>query len=79
MMLEIRNQKGNENVTHIVKESGINLDDGALLIIPMLLIVLFLVVEIWPIWIVLDGNFIDIFLKYQVLIEQKDLMTPLML
>jgi len=79
MMLEIRNQKGNENVTHIVKENGINLDDGALLIIPMLLIVLFLVVEIWPIWIVLDGNFIDIFLKYQVLIEQKDLMTPLML
>jgi len=39
----------------------------------MLLIVIFLVVEIWPIWVVLDGNFIDIFLKFEVLIEQKDL------
>ena len=35
----------------------------------MTLIVIFLVVEIWPIWLVLDGNFVDIFLKYSVLIE----------
>lgn len=39
----------------------------------MMLIVIFLVVEIWPMWVVLDGNFIDIFIKYSVLIEQKDL------
>lgn len=45
----------------------------------MMLIVIFLVVEIWPMWVVLDGNFIDIFIKYQVLIEQKDLRAPLLL
>jgi hypothetical protein len=45
----------------------------------MSLILIFLVVEIWPIWIVLDGNFVDIFLKVSVLIEQKDLKAPLLL
>jgi hypothetical protein len=40
---------------------------------------MFLVVEIWPIWVVMDGNFVDIFLKHSVLIEQKDLMAPLLL
>ena len=44
----------------------------------MLLIVIFLIVEIWPIWVILDGNFVDIFLKYSVLIEQKDLKAPLL-
>jgi hypothetical protein len=39
------------------------------MMVPMLLIVIFVFVEIWPIWYVLDGNFIDIFLKYSVLIE----------
>lgn len=29
----------------------------------MLMIVIFCVVELWPIWYVLDGNFVDIFLK----------------
>ena len=52
--------------------------DTAVFIIPMLIIVIFLVVEIWPIWVVIDGNFVDIFLKQSVLIEQKDLMTPLL-
>ena len=46
-----------------------NNSSGASLIIPMSLIVIFVFVEIWPIWYVLDGNFIDIFLKYSVLIE----------
>ena len=46
---------------------------------PMTLIVIFLVVEIWPIWLAHDGNFVDIFLKYDVLIEQKDLRAPLLL
>jgi hypothetical protein len=44
-------------------------NSGASLVIPMSLIVIFIFVEIWPIWYVLDGNFIDIFLKYSVLIE----------
>jgi hypothetical protein len=51
----------------------------AMIVIPMMLIVIFLVVEIWPIWVVLDGNFIDIFIKYSVLIEQKDLRAPLLM
>lgn len=45
----------------------------------MLIIVMFLIVEIWPLWLVLDGNFTDIFLKYSVLLEQKDLLSPLLL
>ena len=53
--------------------------ESAVLIIPMILIVIFLIVEIWPIWVVLDGNFVDIFLKYSVIIEQKDLKAPLLL
>jgi hypothetical protein len=40
---------------------------------------MFLIVEVWPLWYVLDGNFIDIFLKYRVLLEQKDLLSPLLL
>jgi hypothetical protein len=40
---------------------------------------MFLIVELWPLWFVLDGNFIDIFLKYRVLLEQKDLLSPLLL
>lgn len=53
--------------------------ESAVLIVPMILIVIFLIVEIWPIWVVLDGNFVDIFLKYSVIIEQKDLKAPLLL
>ena len=45
----------------------------------MFIIVMFLIVEVWPLWYVLDGNFIDIFLKYRVLLEQKDLLSPLLL
>lgn len=45
----------------------------------MSLIVIFLLVEIWPIAYTLDGNFVDVFLKYMALIEQKDLIAPLML
>ena len=45
----------------------------------MSLIVIFILVEIWPISYTLDGNFVDVFLKYMVLIEQKDLIAPLML
>jgi hypothetical protein len=45
----------------------------------MSLIVIFILVEIWPIAYTLDGNFVDVFLKYMVLIEQKDLIAPLML
>ena len=56
----------------------INIDDSTILVLPMLLIVIFLLFEIWPIWVVLDGNFIDIFLKQSVLIVQKDLMSPLL-
>jgi len=45
----------------------------------MFIIVMFMIVEVWPLWYVLDGNFIDIFLKYRVLLEQKDLLSPLLL
>jgi hypothetical protein len=45
----------------------------------MTLIVEYIIVEILPIWIVLDGNFVDIFIKFSVLIEQKDLMAPLLI
>lgn len=45
----------------------------------MSLIVIFILVEIFPIAYTLDGNFVDVFLKYMVLIEQKDLIAPLML
>jgi len=54
---------------YLSKSKQLDLTDTTILIIPMLLIVIFLVVEIWPIWVVLDGNFVDIFLKYSVLIE----------
>lgn len=43
----------------------------------MLLIVCYVLVEIIPIWQVLDGNFVDIFLKFDVLV--KDLIAPLLL
>ena len=45
----------------------------------MMVIVCYVIVEIVPIWTVLDGNFIDIFLKFDVLIEQKDLIAPLLM
>ncbi len=35
----------------------------------MALIVVYMIVEILPIWIVLDGNFIDIFIKFSFLID----------
>jgi len=54
-------------------------EEQAVLIVPMVLILIFLIVEIWPIWVVLDGNFVDIFVKYSVIIEQKDLKAPLLL
>ena len=37
----------------------------------MLVIVCYIVVEILPIWFVLDGTFVDIFLKFDVLIKEK--------
>lgn len=43
----------------------------------MCLIVCYVIVEIIPIWTVLDGNFVDIFLKFDVLV--KDLIAPLLL
>ena len=56
-----------------------DIEEKVSLIIPMSLIVIFMLVEIWPIFYTLDGNFVDIFLKYTALIEQKDLIAPLML
>ena len=44
----------------------------------MALIATYLIVEIIPIWIVSDGNFVDIFLKTEYLMEQKDLVRPLL-
>lgn len=46
------------------------------ILMAMLMIVIFCTVELWPIWYVLDGNFVDIFLKQSVLIDDKDLNTP---
>ena len=43
----------------------------------MMLIVCYVLVEIVPIWLVLDGNFVDIFLKFDALF--KDLISPLLL
>ena len=65
MMVNISDPNGVKESNH--KDMYTN--DTTILIIPMLLIVIFLVVEIWPIWVILDGNFVDIFLKYSVLIE----------
>ena len=40
-------------------------DSGPILqlFVPMIMIVIFCTVELWPIWHVLDGNFVDVFLK----------------
>lgn len=46
-----------------------DIEEKVSLIIPMSLIVIFMLVEIWPIFYTLDGNFVDIFLKYTALIE----------
>ena len=80
MMLEMNKLSGDATAEGGFKDSsGANADleqtDGENdssqtdIAAPMTLIVIFLVVEIWPIWLVLDGNFVDIFLKYSVLIE----------
>jgi len=44
-----------------------------MLVAPMTLLVIFLITEIHPIWLIHDGNFVDIFLKPSVLIKEKDL------
>lgn len=75
MMLELNDK---ESLDAQISKNGLEMENSKVLIVPMLLIVIFLVVEIWPIWVVLDGNFVDIFLKYQVLIEEKDLRIPLL-
>lgn len=49
------------------------------LFVPMIMIVIFCTVELWPIWHVLDGNFVDVFLKQSVLMDEKDLKTPILL
>ena len=77
MMINISDPTGSKSKA-LDKAKQLDLNDTTILIIPMLLIVIFLVVEIWPIWVILDGNFVDIFLKYSVLIEQKDLQAPLL-
>jgi len=74
MMLEMNKPSKAEKAEEIKDMSSEDTDpkkeDGGVnLAAPMTLIVIFLVVEIWPIWLVLDGNFVDIFLKYSVLIE----------
>lgn len=46
------------------------------ILMSMLMIVIFCTVELWPIWYVLDGNFVDIFLKREFIIDEKDLNTP---
>ena len=80
MMLEIKTSGKNEVHNHQLDIQQIK-NNTAILVTPMCLIVLFFLVEIWPIWYVLDGNFVDNFLRPDVLIEQKDLgnlTTPLL-
>ena len=44
----------------------------------MITIVIFCLVELWPIWYVLDGSFIDIFFREEVLIDSKGINVPLL-
>lgn len=77
MMLELRfrqQRSGTPENADATKDSN---SDRQGLIVPMLLIVCYVIVEIIPIWTVLDGNFVDIFLKFDVLV--KDLIAPLLL
>ena len=86
MMLEIRMTGKEENDTMLSDPSKdskygeeVHSEHQPNFMVPMSLIVIFLVVEIWPIFFVNDGNFVDIFLKYSVLIQQKDLVAPLLM
>ena len=73
MMIELRQTDTHKKE---IKDSGSVTDEKGL-IVPMLLIVCYILVEIIPIWTVLDGNFVDIFLKFDILV--KDLIAPLLL
>ena len=53
------------------------MNDPRNLVVPMMLILIFLVVEIWPIWHVLDGDFIDFLLKPDYLLQSKDIIEGL--
>ena len=44
----------------------------------MLTIVIFCIVELWPVWYVLDGSFVDIFFREDVLINKKGINVPLL-
>ena len=44
----------------------------------MMLIVIYLVVEIWPIWHVLNGDFIDFFIEPEYLLRSKDIVEGLL-
>jgi len=76
MMIELQDKR---HELHENASKAHSSDESQNLIIPMMVIVCYVIVEIVPIWTVLDGNFIDIFLKFDVLIEQKDLIAPLLM
>ena len=48
------------------------------LYIPMLTILVFIVVDIWPMWHVLDGSFVDILLTKKELMYYKDITEPML-
>jgi len=81
MVLEMRTfEQADVQVNKKTNFIGMTLQEDQLnLLIPMSLIVVYLFVEIVPIWITSDGNFIDIFLNPNFLMEQKDLIAPLLL
>lgn len=53
------------------------MNDPRNLVVPMMIILIFIVVEIWPIWHVLDGDFIDFLLKPDYLLQSKDIIEGL--
>ena len=75
MMFDLNFNKGVRAQPPAAAESGPVLQ----LFVPMIMIVIFCTVELWPIWYVLDGNFVDVFLKQSVLMDEKDLKTPILL
>ena len=48
------------------------------LYVPMLTVVIFCVVELCPIWYVLDGSFVDVFICEELLIKNKGIYIPLL-
>ena len=74
-MLELRYVGGK---IYFGKDVQRPIGDPQNLVVPMLLIVIFVIVEIWPIWHVLDNHFIDFLLEPEYLLHSKDIVEGLL-